>query len=996
VTSVAGVRRSAGALFALFALSGFTGLAYESVWSHYLKLFLGAAAFAQSFVLAAFMGGMAIGAWLASRASARWGNLLAAYAWVEALIGVAALAFHPVFVGLTDLSLDRIIPAIGNPAAITAYKYALCAVLIVPQTVLLGMTFPLMSGAVLRRHPTDAAGAPVGGHHLAMLYFTNSIGAAAGALAVAFLLIGRLGMPGTMQLAGALNLALAIAVLAIARGGEPAAAAGAATAPGPALSRGMGVLLLAAAGVTGAASFVYEVVWIRMLSLVLSSSFHAFELMLSAFITGLALGGLWIRGRIDRIANPVRFLGIVQVLMGLAALATIFVYQETFDWMQWGLSVLRRTPESYPLFNLFSHGLAFAVMLPATFLAGTTLPLLTHALLRGGRGERAIGQVYAANTLGAIAGVLLAVHVLVPEAGLKVSMVLGATLDIVLGAWLLRWTGARLQRREAFGSLVAGLLAAVFAARAAALEPERLASGVFRHGHAELSRAQILYYRDGKTASVAVYAGANGQRTIATNGKPDAAIQMDPARPPNEDEYTMTLLAALPLLAKPGARSFANIGVGSGLSAETLLSHSGPATVDVIEIEPAMATGAYAFFPRVNRLFRDPRAHLYFEDAKSFFARHGKRYDVIVSEPSNPWVNGVSSLFTAEFYRHVSRYLAPDGLFVQWLQLYELEDRQLASMFKALDSAFPDYEVYQSSTGDLVVVAAREGRVPPLGALPEGEQGFLAMLRRLGITRQDELLARRLGSRRELAPLFAQFAVAANSDFRPIVQLEAPRARFLRETASAVVQLAVAPLPVLEMLGGPRHALLAAPAPAPRFDSGRYLQQALALEMQRALVAPRAPFAADATPTLPVLALREPGVLCTRPASAFVLAQLHTVAVNTLAHLAPAPRRELWVNPRWIGCPLERAAPEVRERFAVYGAVAERDAPAMLARARALLEGPPIGEPGWERFLLLTAVLGAQASGEHAEARRLWAQHAPVLVGADAQPYERYVAEWRG
>src|SRR5258706_599249 len=185
-------------------------------------------------------------------------------------------------------------------------------------------------------------------------------------------------------------------------------------------------LFLAGAFVTGLASFIYEIVWIRMLSLVLGSSFQAFELMLSAFVTGLALGGLWIRRRIDHIADPVRYAGLVQVLMGAAALATVFVYHWTFDWMAWVLALLQRKDAAYTLFNLFSHALAFAVMLPATFLAGMTLPLFTHVLLRGGRGERAIGQIYASNTLGAIAGVLVAVHLLVPETGLKLTLVLGA------------------------------------------------------------------------------------------------------------------------------------------------------------------------------------------------------------------------------------------------------------------------------------------------------------------------------------------------------------------------------------------------------------------------------------------------------------------------------------------------------------------------------------------------------------------------------------------
>ena len=703
--------RNVQLLFALFTLSGFTGLIYESIWSHYLKLFLGAAAFAQSFVLAAFMGGMALGAWIASRASKRIVNLLAIYGWIEAGIGLAALVFHEVFVWLTEASLDHVIPALGSPLTVEIYKYTLCGVLIVPQTVLLGMTFPLMSGAVIRRSPEAS------GHHLAMLYFTNSIGAAAGALAAAFLLLGWIGMPGTMRAAGVLNIVLAAAVLTLARAGEPQPPAAVPAAGAVPASTYLVRLFLAAAFVTGLASFVYEIAWIRMLSLVLGSSFQAFELMLSAFITGLALGGLWIRRRIDRIADPVRFAGVVQLAMGLAALATIFVYHQTFDWMAWVLRVLQHNDESYPLFNLFSHAIAFAVMLPATFLAGMTLPLFTHVLLRGGHGERAIGQIYSANTLGAIAGVLLAVHLLVPEAGMKLALVVGAAADIILGAWLLRYSQAAFRRAHAFTALIVGMLAATATARADVLEPARLSSGVFRYGRAMHADSEVFFYRDGKTASVAVRRDASNRVAIITNGKPDAAIQMDPERPPTRDEYTMVIAAALPLLMKPDATRYANIGFGSGLTAETLLSHGGPRQVDTIEIEPAMVSGARSFVPRVIRPYRDPRSNIVIEDAKSFFARHGKRYDVIISEPSNPWVNGVANLFTTEWYRNVKRYLAPGGLLVQWLQTYEFNDRLLGSILAALGENFSDYEIYELNGVDLIVVAVAEGHVPRPGPL---------------------------------------------------------------------------------------------------------------------------------------------------------------------------------------------------------------------------------------------------------------------------------------
>jgi spermidine synthase len=978
--------RNVKLLFALFALSGFTGLIYESVWSHYLRLFLGAAAFAQSFVLAAFMGGMALGAWLASRWSARLKNLLAAYGWIEAGIGVAALVFHEAFVALTGLSLDHVIPALGSPEAVEIYKYSLCAALIVPQTVLLGMTFPILSGAVIRRGPEAS------GHHLAMLYFTNSIGAAVGALASAFLLLGWLGMPGTMRLAGVLNLALAVTVLAIARRGEPPAVA-AVPSGGAALSGNYIVrLFLAGAFVTGLASFVYEIVWIRMLSLVLGSSFHAFELMLSAFITGLALGGLWIRRRIDRIADPVRYAGLVQLGMGLAALATIFVYHWTFDWMAWTLAILQRNEAAYPVFNLFSHALAFAVMLPATFLAGMTLPLFTFVLLRGGRGERAIGQVYASNTLGAITGVLLTVHFLVPETGLKLALVLGAAADMFLGTWLLRHSQAVFRRAHAFSALILGMLAATATARAEILEPERLASGVYRYGKAVPEDRRVFFYKDGKTASVAVL-GSPGAVSIVTNGKPDAGIRMDPSQPPTEDEFTMTLNGALPLLIKPDAKTFANIGWGSGLTAHVLVSHGGPREVDTIEIEPAMVAGARVFFPRNIRAYRDPRSHVFFEDAKSYFARHRKRYDVIISEPSNPWVNGVANLFTTEFYRDSKRYLAPGGVFVQWLQIYEFNDRLLASILAALAENFADYEVYAANSSDLVVIAVAEGRVPPVGPLPQKESVFLQELARLGIKRAEDIGARRVGTKREIGPLFMTLGAPANSDFHPLVQLEAPRARFEATSAKAIFALVNAPLPILEMAGGSRTYLR---DPLPESDlSVPVISQTVALQLERGLSQPSAdPLrASNETMRTALLALKRRGALCGAEPPKAGIDILHWAAEITLAHLPPARSRALWTDPKWLGCGAEGLSPHVRDRLGIYAAIASRDARAMLDRARKLLARPAVGGENWGRFLLLTAMLGGHAAGEHAEADRMWETYRGTFYpGGAIPPHVVYVA----
>src|ERR1035437_4778784 len=539
-----------GVFFLLFTVSGFAGLIYESIWSHYLKLFLGHAAYAQTLVLAIFMGGMALGSWLCSRFSGGWKNLLVGYALAEAVIGAYALAFHPLFVAATDAAFDSVLPALGSEFAATWFKWCLGPALILPQSVLLGMTFPLMSGGLIRRHP-DAPGAS-----LAMLYFTNSLGAAIGVLASGFFMIGKLGLPGTIQAAGAINLALAALMWLIARGAEPPAAAP--ISPDRDEARGYFRLLLATALLTGTASFIYEIGWIRMLSLVLGASTHSFELMLSAFILGLAFGGLWVKRRIDAIGDPMRFLGWVQIAMGLLALATIPLYGQMFEVMAAVIKGLAKTDAGHAMFLASSHGIALAVMFPATFCAGMTLPLITYSLLRLGHGEKSIGAVYASNTLGSIIGVFFAAHLGMPLLGLKGLIAVRAAIDVTLGLVLLWRAGGPVALRAGTAGF-AGLAFAVVLA-GFPLDNYKMASGVFRRGEVyDSNDAKLILHEDGKTTTVSLMDFPEG-RSLRTNGKSDGAIAMDPTMERISDEVTMVLTAAIPMALKPDAKNVAVIG----------------------------------------------------------------------------------------------------------------------------------------------------------------------------------------------------------------------------------------------------------------------------------------------------------------------------------------------------------------------------------------------------------------------------------------------------
>lgn len=786
-------------MLALFALSGFAGIIYESIWSHYLKLFLGHAAYAQTLVLVMFMGGMALGAWLASRVDVRAYDLLKIYIAVEILIGFAGLIFHDVYLGVTWFAYASLFPGLDNPAAVGVAKTLLGATLILPQSILLGMTFPLMTVGLLQRAPAAS------GRTIASLYFVNSLGAAVGILVSGFALLAWVGLPGTIRIAAMLNLVVALGLgwVMFARRIPLRLSASAPSARTRAGRSGFASTMLIIAFATGAASFIYEIVWIRLLSMVLGASTHSFELMLSAFILGLALGSVWIRRHIASIRHPLAVLGFIQLAMGTLALTTVMFYDFSFTLMAAALLTLAKTSLGYAAFTLTSHAIALMIMLPVTICAGMTLPLITQALLAAQHGERSVGRVYASNTIGAIVGVIVAVHVLIPLLNLERALYAGAAIDLLIGVVLLaRWL-PRARRRMllplALG--VSGLFAVAIVF--VDVDPRKMAAGVYRTGVAEIGpEAQIALRRDGKTASVTVMHIDDSLRVLSTNGKPDASIEFDPGKAPSRDETTQILTGLLPLAAHPEARTVAMIGIGSGQSTHAVLASPTVERVDTIEIEAAMVTGARRFLPAVARAFDDPRSHIVVNDARTVFTTGQREYDVIVSEPSNPWVSGVAGLFSAEFYRLVSRHLAARGIFAQWMQTYEIEPALVASVFKALASVFGEFTVYNTGSGNMLIIATVAGghaeRHAALFEFPDARE----LLARIDIFNAADLSARRVGDEHLLMPLMNSFPLPANSDFHPYLDLGSAAARYRGARASGLLDVAAASVPLRDIFGG--------------------------------------------------------------------------------------------------------------------------------------------------------------------------------------------------
>jgi spermidine synthase len=978
-------RPTRGVFYFVFALSGFSGLIYQSIWTHYLKLFLGHAAYAQTLVLVIFMGGMTLGSWVCGKMSGQWRNLLLGYAVVEGGVGLCAMVFPSGFVLVTDWFFIAASPALGSPDIVTMAKWSLAALLILPQSVLLGMTFPLMSAGIIRRFPEGS------GKTIATLYFVNSLGGAIGVLASGFVLIKAIGLPGTVMTAGAINLALAALVWKLCRKqADPA------SFPLSAQSREIPLFLttlLAVSMLTGLSSFAYEIGWIRMLSLVLGSSTHAFELMLSTFITGLALGGLWVSRKIDSFPSPLTTLGWIQIAMGLLALATLPLYGQSFGIMEWLMASLPKTDTGYTWFNAASHAITSFIMLPATFCAGMTLPLITHILIKAGTGERSIGFVYSANTLGAIVGALLAVHVGLPLIGLKGLIVTGGAIDIALGTFLLwRWQTPRLTSLALGGLSAAVLLAAVFSFTG--LDQKKMASGVFRANQSLKRINDIVFYRDGKTSSIAVTRSADNNLSLRTNGKVDASIDLK-TNSYQIDETTMALIGALPLMLKPNTRTVANIGLGSGMTTHTLLASPVVSRVDTIEIEPAMREGAKTFNARNHRAFADPRSRIIIEDAKTYFSTYNRRYDLIVSEPSNPWVSGVSGLFSVEFYRLLKRYLAQDGLFVQWLQLYEIDIERVVSVMKALDENFSDYAIYSTNFGDAIIIATPKGLLPDIPAtLPD--MPLLRMdLKRLDIITPQDLAIRKLGNKKLFAPWLAISDTPANSDYHPYLDQHASRDRFMDLNAFELINLSMASLPMVEMLGARLPWTETSVTPAPHWQQPHPAFGATLLRdllMQRPLTMP--PNMQQVDWRNAVASATQILNACKAPPNGDAVHALLNFAFVAIPYLRPQENAQLMQAINTYEC-VTMLNEQERLWLNLMDAVGQRNGEAMAGSASALLSAGLDNTPARKRYLLAMGMLGNLSVNRASEARKIWQTLAPQVYGNSSPPlFFKIMAAW--
>ena len=492
--------------------------------------------------------------------------------------------------------------------------------------------------------------------------------------------------------------------------------------------------------VSGCAAMVFEIAWIRLLGLVLGSSTYAFPLMLAAFITGLTLGSLLVSLRLFSRFDPYRLFALAEIGVALSVILTLPFYERLPYYFLRFANIEVRVPGTFWLHAALQFGACVLLMLPPTLFFGMTLPLASRITSRRlDDVGKTVGRVFAWNTVGTLVGAALAGLVLLPALGVKGLVELGVTLTLVVGLVVLtRASGWGWRQRVAVGGL-APVLFLVYLVAVPEWDVNVLAGGQFRwrgpypdESYAEFKNRwqdeQLLYYKDGPNGTVTVVNNEDDDVVLRINGKPDATARADLP--------TQILVGQIPLALRPTARDVLVIGLGSGITSGTVLGHL-IQRLDVVEISDAVVEAASHFVPHNNDVLADPRTRLLVEDARSFLEVTDDTYDVIISEPSNPWVAGMANLFSREFYEEARGHLKPGGVIVQWVQTYELSNDILRLVLRTFADTFPHVSLWRPPAADIILV----GSVAPLTLdLDRMDDGFAAAREELGRIDIDNLL----------------------------------------------------------------------------------------------------------------------------------------------------------------------------------------------------------------------------------------------------------------
>ncbi|TNF92083.1 MAG: hypothetical protein EP297_14075, partial [Gammaproteobacteria bacterium] len=668
-------------LYILFMASGCTSLIFEVIWFQWLELIFGSTTLAISTILVAYMLGLGVGALFAGRITSKLKNGVRTYGFIEITIGLYALVV-PLLVALYPNLNAAISSSLSfHIASLVRFLLAL-AVFLVP-TFLMGATLPILIHALRlnTKYP---------GHSVATLYGLNTTGAVVGVLLATFVALPMVGLMVTNTIAACLCVATgSLAVFLLAPRFQFHGKHHALPVPQHSTLRGQErILLFTSFAVVGASGLAYEVCWSRALGMVFGSSIYAFAVTLAAFLAGIAAGSLLIR-RYIRICNP----GINSYITGLLLLATVSYAVTALlpgmpDLLN-GLFMRHTISSTWLLIGLLQASIL--IMLVPALLLGAMFPLVVNALESGTKtiDGAAVGRLYFTNTIGAAIGAFIAGFVMIPVFGIPVTVASTATLLLLCAAALLY------QKYSLIGSSAAAgvLISAVFALLVPPYwNPTLLTAGVYQNPDyyqgfgietmplQGLKNQGLIYYKEGVNSTVSVHRLDGNNLDLRINGKTDASLG---------DMTTQVLAGQIPqLFSSTSANRNLVIGLASGITVGSISLHK-PSEIDVLELEPAVIEASHYFDEYNNKPLDNPNIRVIADDARAFMSTVREPYDIIISEPSNPWLSGASSLFTREFFNAVKSALDEDGVLMQWLQLYWIDESSVKAVLSAMRSQFP-------------------------------------------------------------------------------------------------------------------------------------------------------------------------------------------------------------------------------------------------------------------------------------------------------------------
>ena len=810
-------------VFLCFFISGATGLVLENLWIRMLTLVFGSTTLAISSVLTSFMGGLALGSYLFGKKADKIKRPLRLYAIMEGAIGVWAVlaltfvqGFYP---HLNRWLWDNFQP---EYISFSLLRFIFTVLLILPPATLMGGTLPILSRMIVRtQREYSNVGSKAG-----WLYAFNAFGAIAGAAASGFILMPGIGVVWTNTLAAFLNIFLIMALILLLEkritgsffthrrdieeleeamkpgvgamedaglDGSPASCA----PPEHVGARGAMAVLIAF-GISGFAAMNYQVIWSRAMSMVIGSSVYAFTITLVAFLCGIAIGSAVISAYIGRIRRPVLWVAGTQLWIALAAISIYFVMDHFPYWFASMVTSVGIYHSHIGLIQFFMFVTAFLATVPATLGMGAIFPLTVRVCC--GSLERVgtdIGKIYAVNTVGAIAGAFASAFILVPVFsrigygyGLQWSFLLSVALNIGAFVLVLGFAGVRRTIRYAAAGLVPlalGVLVLYTIASRLYWDPARMTIGPFRVSLADdildkeaWGEPEIPFYFDGISTTVTVERWGK-HISMKNNGKVEASN--------GDDMSTQIMVSAMPILIHPeaggGRLDALLIGWGSGVSASSALTFP-IRSLEVVELEKSVIDASRHFSDVTMFNFSmeefpflvHPRLKLIVNDGRNYMSSGLKKYDIIISEPSNPWITGVSNLFTVDHFRIARKNLKEGGIFCQWVQLYEMSPDSICSIFKTFALSFSYVAVFGAeprSTDTLMIGSMDPFRfsLKKAGDVME-DKATKELLLKAGIEQPQDIFAGVIFGNRDEVLTFCDNA-AINTDDNAYIEFSAPR-----------------------------------------------------------------------------------------------------------------------------------------------------------------------------------------------------------------------------